>query len=213
MRIKELRQLQEKVSSKVLVKDDFDFSNIKLVAGFDIAAISNNLVCSGVVIDKDFNVVEDKYTVSKEKFPYIPTMLMLREGPPIFDTYAKFDNRPDLIIVDGNGILHPLKSGLACYVGVSLNIPTIGIAKKLLCGEVHQGKIYVDDEVRGIVLYTKSGSNPIFVSPGHRISVETAGDLVKSFLKPGFKLPEPLRLAHKFANRFKKKELADSKVL
>lgn len=209
MKPKDLRGLQEKVASKVVVKDDFDVKNINLIAGFDIAARMKDLVCAGVIIDKEFNVVESKYTVSKEKFPYIPTLLMFREGPPIFDTFAKFEHRPDLIVVDGNGILHPLKSGLASYVGVSLNIPTIGIAKKLLCGEVHQGKVYVDNDVRGVVLYTKQGSNPIFVSPGHRISVDTAAEFVKSFLKPEFKLPEPLRLAHKYATKLKKKALTD----
>ncbi|MEM4266852.1 MAG: endonuclease V, partial [Candidatus Nanoarchaeia archaeon] len=144
----------------------------------------------------------------KEKFPYIPTMLMFREGPPIFDTFALFENRPDLIMVDGNGVLHPLKAGLASYVGVSLNIPTIGVAKKLLCGEVHQGKVYVNGEIRGVVLYTKQGSNPIFVSPGHRVSLDSAVDFVKSFLKPGFKLPEPLRVAHKFAAKLKRKGIS-----
>ncbi len=204
MKAKELRELQEKVSSKVVVRDDFKLDSLKLVAGFDIAATGNDLFCAGVIIDKDFNIVEQKYSVSKEQFPYIPTMLMFREGPPIFDTFAKFDNRPDLIMVDGNGILHPSKSGLASYVGVSLNIPAVGVAKKLLCGEVHQGKVYFDNEVRAVVLYTKQGSNPVFVSPGHRISVETGAEIVKSLLKPGFKLPEPLRLAHKFSVRFKK---------
>jgi len=203
MRVKGNHELQEKVAEKVLVRDDF--GDVNLIAGFDIAATGKELVCGGVIIDKGFKVVEQRYSVSKEKFPYIPTLLMFREGPPIFDTFAKFDVRPDLVIVDGNGILHPLKSGLASYVGVSLNIPTVGVAKKLLCGEVHQGKVYVDEEVRGVVLYTKQGSNPIFVSPGHRVSVETAGELVKSLLKPGFKLPEPLRLAHKYSVRLKKK--------
>ncbi|MFH1211149.1 MAG: endonuclease V [archaeon] len=204
MKTAELRQLQEKVAGKVLVKDDFDFSKVNLVAGFDVATTGKNLVCYGVIINKKFEVVESKSTVSKEKFPYIPTMLMFREGPPIFDTFTQFENRPELIMVDGNGILHPSKSGLASYVGVSLNIPTIGVAKKLLCGEVHQGKVYVDDEVRGVVLYTKEGSNPIFVSPGHRVSVDTAGEVVKFFLQQKFKLPEPLRLAHKFATKAKR---------
>lgn len=204
MKTSEIKQLQEKVAGKVVVRDDFDRDKINLIAGFDVAATGKDVVCSGVIINKDFEVVESKYTVSSEIFPYIPTLLMFREGPPIFDTFARFENKPDLIMVDGNGILHPDKSGLASYVGVSLNIPTIGVAKKLLCGEVHQGKIYVGDEVRGFVLYTKQGSNPIFISPGHRISVDTAVDVVKSFLRPEFKLPEPLRLAHKFANKTKK---------
>jgi deoxyribonuclease V len=205
MKTKELRELQEKVAGKVIVRDDFEPGTIKLAAGFDVATTGKEIVCYGVIIDKDCNVVDSKYSVSKEKFPYIPTLLMFREGPPIFDTYAQFENKPDLIMVDGNGILHPHKSGLASYVGVSLNIPTVGVAKKLLCGEVHQGKVYVDGDLRGVVLYTKQGSNPIFVSPGHRVSVDTAAEIVKSFLKPPFKLPEPLRLAHKFATKIKDK--------
>ncbi len=206
MKANDMRVLQEKIGSKVVVKDEF--GKVNLVAGFDIATKGKELICSGVIIDKDFRLVESKFTISKEKFPYIPTMLMFREGPPIFDTFALFENRPDLIMVDGNGILHPLKSGLASYVGVSLDIPTIGVAKKLLCGEVHQGKVFVDGEIRGVVMYTKQGSNPIFVSPGHRVSVDSAADMVRSFLKPGFKLPEPLRIAHKFASKLKRKGLS-----
>ncbi len=204
MTTKELQRIQEKVANGVIVKDDFDLENIKLVAGFEVVARQNTLICYGIIMDKNSKVVDKKHTVSKEKFPYIPTLLMFREGQPIIDTFAKFNVRPDLIMVNGNGILHPLKSGLASYVGVSLNIPTIGVAKKLLCGEVHQGKIYLNGEMRGVVLHTKEGSNPIFVSPGHRISVDTAGNIVKSFLGTSFKLPEPLRLAHKFANKIKK---------
>lgn len=205
MKTKELRKVQEEVARKVVVNDDFNLEDVKLIAGFDVAASSGNMICSGIMMDRELNVIEIKHSVSKENFPYIPTMLMFREGPPIFNTFAKFENKPDLIMVEGNGILHPAKSGLASYVGVSLNIPTIGVAKKLLCGEVHQGKVYVDKEVRGVVLYPKHGSNPIFVSPGHRISADTAAEIVKSFLKPKFKLPEPIRLAHKSANKLKKK--------
>ncbi len=201
---KELQKIQEKVASGVILKDDFELESMKLVAGFEVIAKQNNIICYGIIIDKDSKVVDTKYTMSKEKFPYIPTLLMFREGQPIIDTFAKFNARPDLIMVNGNGILHPMKSGLASYVGVSLNIPTIGIAKKLLCGEVHQGKVYLNGEVRGVVLYTKQGSNPIFVSPGHRVSVDMAGEIVKTFLRTNFKLPEPLRLAHKFANKIKK---------
>lgn len=207
MNDKEFKELQEKLVAKVIVKDEFERDNINFIAGFDMAASGKDIFCAGVILGREMKVIEIKSVTSKEEFPYTPMLLMLREGPPIFDTFAKFEKRPDIILVEGNGILHPKKAGLATYIGVSLNIPTIGVAKKLLCGEVHKGKVYFNDEERGAVLYTKKGSNPLFISPGHKISVDTAAEIVKELIKEPFKLPEPLRIAHKISVKLKKSSL------
>lgn len=102
-----------------------------------------------------------------------------------------------------------MKSGVATYIGVSLDKPTIGVTKKLLCGEVFEGKIYLEKdtvegkvkELRGERVETKTGSRPIFVSPGHKVTVATAVKVIKKCMRGNHKLPEPLRFAHKYANK------------
>lgn len=208
--LKKFKETQKKISEKIVLKDGFKIDKIKTVAGFDLAYHNKKVICAGVILDiKTMEVLEKRYTLSEEKFPYIPTFLMFREGPPILDTYHDLKAEPDVLLIDGGGILHPSKSGVASYVGVSLDRPTIGITKKLLCGEVHEGKIYVEKdtvdgkvkELRGERVETKIGSRPIFVSPGHKVTVATAIKVVKACMHGNHKLPEPLRLAHKYADK------------
>lgn len=205
-----LKELQKKIADKVVVKDSLKIGDIKTIAGFDLAYYDKKVICAGVILDfKSMEILEKRYTVSEEKFPYIPSFLMFREGPPIIEAYHEFKAEPDVIMIDGGGILHPLKSGVASYVGVSLDKPTVGVTKKLLCGEVHEGKVYLEKdtiegkvkELRGERVETKAGSRPIFVSPGHKISVATAVKIVKNCIHGNHKLPEPLRLAHRYADR------------
>jgi len=207
---KNLREVQKKIAEKVVLKDGLKIDKIKTVAGFDLAYHNKKIICVGIVLDfKTLEVLEKRYTVSEEKFPYVPTFLMFREGPPIIDTYHELKNEPDVLLIDGGGILHPLKSGIASYVGVSLDKPVIGVTKKLLCGEVFEGKIYMEKdtvegkvkEIRGERVETKTGSRPIFVSPGHKVTVATAVKVVHKCMQGNHKLPEPLRLAHKYANK------------
>lgn len=207
-----LKETQKKIAEKVIVKDGFKFSKLKTVAGFDLAFHNKKVICVAVVLDfKTMEVLEKRYTISEEKFPYISNFLMFREGPPIIDTYHELKNEPDVLLIDGSGILHPLKSGIATYVGVSLNKPAIGVIKKLLCGEVVEGKIYLEKdtiegkvkELRGERIETKIGSRPIFVSPGHKITINTAVKVIRGCMRDNHKLPEPLRLAHKYADRIR----------
>lgn len=216
-----LKETQKKIADKVVLKDGFKFDKVKLVAGFDLAYHGRKVICAGVVVDlKDMGVVEKRYTLSEEKFPYIPGFLMFREGPPIVETYQELKNEPDVLLIDGGGILHPLKSGVASYVGVSLDKPTIGVTKKLLCGEVYEGKVYMEKdtiegkkkELRGERVETKTGSRPIFVSPGHKVTVATAVKVAKKCMHGNHKLPEPIRLAHKYANKVREELVLKEKV-
>lgn len=205
-----LKETQKKIADKVVLKDGFKINSLKTVAGFDLAYHNKKVICAGVVLDfKTLEVLEKRYAISEEKFPYIPNFLMFREGPPIIDVYHELKTEPDILLIDGGGILHPLKSGVASYIGVSLNKPVIGVTKKLLLGEVLGGKIYVEKEtragkvkeLRGERIETKTGSRPVFVSPGHRVTVATAVKVVNKCMQGNHKLPEPVRLAHKYANK------------
>lgn len=208
--LNKLKETQKKIAEKIILKDRFKIVKLKTVAGFDLAYHNKKVICAGVVLDfKNMKLLEKKYTISEEKFPYIPNFLMFREGPPIIDAYQELKTEPDVILINGGGILHPLKSGIASYIGVSLDKPTIGVTKKLLLGEVFEGKIYVEKDtidgkvksLRGERVETKEGARPIFVSPGHKVTVATAVKVVKACMQGNHKLPEPLRLAHKYADR------------
>lgn len=198
----EMKRIQQSIADRISLKNGF--KKLGTVAGCDQAFFNDRVISAIVVCEADScGVMEKTHTVAKVTIPYIPGFLSFREGPPIKAAFKKLKTRPDILLVDGNGILHPRLAGLASHVGVELDIPTIGVAKSLLLGNIKHGFIYVNGEARGRVLYTREGCNPVYVSPGHRVSLESSVRIVKSLLK-GYKLPEPLRLAHMHANQIKR---------
>jgi deoxyribonuclease V len=193
------KEEQLKLSQEVILKDSF--SKVNLTAGCDQTFINDDVVSGVVVCDKDMEIVEKKYAVVKSKVPYVSGFLFYREGPAIIEAFNKIEKKPDVLLVDGNGILHPRRIGMASQLGVVLNMPTIGVTKNLMCGNVKEGKVYVDKEIRGIELITREFARPIYVSPGHNISLGKSLEVVKSCLRPPHKLPEPLHLAHRYVNK------------
>jgi deoxyribonuclease V len=137
--------------------------------------------------------------------PYIPGLLAFREGDIILKTYYDLEHDPDVLMVDGHGIAHPMRAGLACYVGVELEKPCIGVAKKILIGEVVGDKVMIGNEARGILVKTKEHAKPVIVSPGHLISVNSAAEIVKKCIVYPHKLPEPLHQAHRHAEKMSEK--------
>ena len=201
---KKLEEEQRKLSKKVITKDSFD--QIELVAGADATYNQNNIISTIVVCDYNTMEVKEKVSVvSKAKFPYVAGFLAYREGPAISEAYSKLNNKPDVMIFDGNGILHPRKCGLASHIGVLLDQTSIGVAKQLFLGDVKNNKVYVDKQPRAEAIVTREHSKPIYVSLGHKISLKTSVEIIKKCLKFPHKLPEPLNLAHRFANETRKK--------
>ena len=203
--ISRARYAQKIIAEKVLEKD-FLPERIEYAAGVDLAYRDNHVIGSAVIVEyKSFKVVEKKYVITKVKFPYIPTLLAFREIFPAWSAINKLEKRYDIVFVDGNGRLHPYKSGFACHLGVIIDKPTIGIAKKLLCGRVgawtrNYAPIYYNNEIIGYALKTLERAKPIYVSIGHKISIKTAIKLTLLFTRKGLKLPEPIRQAHILAN-------------
>ncbi|MBW2977401.1 endonuclease V, partial [Candidatus Woesearchaeota archaeon] len=186
------------------VKDEFD--EIKLVGGVDQAFKDNKIISAFVVCDyKTMEVIERKYVVVEASMPYISGYLSYREAPAIVEAYLKLENKPDVILVDAHGIAHPRKLGMASHVGLLLDKTTVGVAKKLLVGEIKEDKIIVEEKVRGYGLVTKEYARPIFVSPGHKIGLKTSLEIVKNCMKLPHKLPEPIHLAHRYANKIREK--------
>lgn len=193
-----LRAIAKQVSTKGTITPD----TIKTIAGFDVAFFGDKAVCAAVVLDfKTMAVLESKYLLAKPEITYIPGFLAFREGNLILQAYYDLEHDPDVLMVDGHGIAHPLRAGLASYVGVELAKPCIGVAKSLLIGEIVDGKVMIGNEVRGMQVITKEHAKPVIVSPGHMISVETAAEIVRKCIVYPHKLPEPLHQAHRFAEK------------
>ena len=202
MDIRKLEEEQIKLAKKVIVKDDFE--KTERIAGVDQAFADGNVI-SGIVVCsyKDLNLIEKKYAVVKAKFPYLSGFLSYRESPAIIEAFNQLENKPDILIVDGNGILHPRRIGMASHLGILLDIPTIGVAKRLIAGEVREGTVYIEKEARGYELATREHSKPLYISPGYKVSLKTSLEIVKKCIKFPHKLPEPLYLAHRYANKIK----------
>ncbi len=202
---------QKLVSEKVVVEDGFE--ELRLIAGVDQAFIDDRII-SGVVVLKcdSLEPAERTNSIQKVTFPYIPTFLSFREGPAIMSAFKKLRTSPDILMVDGAGINHPRRAGIATHIGVALDVPTIGITKKILCGRGVEPSvvgdaaplIYEDKQV-GWLLKSSKRSRAIIIAPGHRVSLESSVSIVKACLR-GHKLPEPVRLAHEYANGLRKEQ-------
>ncbi len=197
-----LRGILRETASNVRIEDSLSIKEIKTIAGFDVAFFNDKAVCAAVVLDfKTMAVLESKYLLAKAEIPYIPGFLAFREGNLILQVYNDLEHDPDVLMVDGHGIAHPMRAGLACYVGVEAAKPCIGVAKKLLIGEVVDDNVMISNEIRGKLVKTKEHAKPVIVSPGHLISVETAAEIAKKCIVYPHKLPEPLHRAHRLAEK------------
>jgi deoxyribonuclease V len=181
-------RLQKNIAKKVVAAKD-DFGRISSICGVDVAysgSNSNAAYCSAVIMDRNMQKLVESIDVQTiVKYPYVPGLLMLREAEPIFYTLKLLKNTYDLLLIDGHGLLHPRKCGLACYIGVTINKPTIGVAKSRLCGTVRpDGFVELDGEILGYAIGKK-----LYISVGHRVTLKTAIALIKEL---GI---EPLRLA------------------
>jgi deoxyribonuclease V len=205
MDLEKLKEEQAKLAGKVLISDTVN--KIERIAGADQAYLDQNTIIGVIVVldYKTLEILEIKYAVTKTAIQYIPNFLSYREGPAIMAAYSKLDSDFDLMFVEGNGILHPRKVGIASHIGVHISKPTIGVAKSLLCGDVNGNSIYLEKEVVGKILYPHEHTKPLFISPGHLISLQKAYDISKDLIRAPYKLPYPLAIAHKHAAKVKRK--------
>lgn len=190
-------KFQEQLAKKIVMKDDFD-KEIEYVCGVDVSYKKDVAYCSAVIVKKNtLEVVEVVKNKSIIKYPYIPGLFVLRESNPILHTLKLLKNPFQLLLIDGHGILHPRRCGLASYIGIVANNPTIGVAKSLLCGSLQSDSfVKYNDDVLGYAIQEEGNPNKmIYVSTGHKISLLTSIQLVISLTKIGELIPEPLRIA------------------
>lgn len=204
--------IQKQLASSV-EKEDRLPKSVKTIAGVDIGfeKAEDKIITRAVVVVLNYPALQViDYALHKEptRMPYIPGLLSFREVPAAINAFRQLKQKPDLIMVDGQGIAHPRRLGVASHLGLWLDKPTIGVAKKRLCGQygfIEELKgscttLKDKDEVIGTVLRSKDHINPLYISIGHRISLETACYWVSACLTK-YKLPEPTRQADRLASQ------------
>lgn len=205
----EARQIQERLRCRVVTRDAL--GKVTRVAGTDVAFEDNGRTTRGAVVVlsyPDLTPIEHAIARCPTRFPYVPGLLSFREIPVLLEAMAELKMRPDLVLCDGQGIAHPRRFGLACHLGVLTDLPTIGVAKSRLIGkygEVPEEKgrwvpLTDDDQVIGAVVRTRRGVRPVFVSPGHRVGLETAIRFTLGCVTR-YRLPETTRLADRLAGK------------
>lgn len=205
--------LQERLAKRVVRRGGP--KKVSLVAGVDVSTSRfSRLAWGGVVVlrSSDLAVVEQRGGEAEVRFPYIPGLLAFREIPLLLDLFDRLINKPDLLFVDGQGIAHPRGFGIACHLGLLLDIPTIGCAKSRLYGS-HADPGFLrgsgaalvggKGKIIGRVLRTKDGTRPLYVSVGHKIGLAEAVRWTLACCG-GYRLPEPTRQAHLFVTRLRR---------
>ncbi len=206
--VEEAIAIQKQLQPEVTTEDQLP--EVRYVAGVDMGFEEDYAISRAAVVVLSFpelQLVEQAIARRPTTFPYIPGFLSFREVPAVMDALEKLSTTPDLILCDGQGIAHPRRFGLACHLGVLIDIPTIGVAKSLLIGEHDElppekgswQPLRYKGETVGVVLRSRTGVKPLYVSSGHRISLPTAIDYVLR-CTPKYRLPETTRLADKLAS-------------
>jgi deoxyribonuclease V len=200
-------ELQREIAKKVIAEDTLH-KEIEYICGIDVSYKKNIAYCSAAIIKKNtLELIESVDSKSVVRHPYISGLFILRESMPILTTLKSLKNHFDLLLIDGHGLLHPRKCGLATYIGVLIDKPTIGVAKSLLCGSIMEDQSV---EYYGTVLgftIKKEGKKQIYVSVGHKISLTTAIQIIKKITKKEEWIPEPLRIADLNSKQFSKSSL------
>jgi deoxyribonuclease V len=218
MTYREAAELQRDLAKRVVLRDCLP-RPVRLVAGVDVSYEKHgDLFHAGVIVLSlpDFRVIEEATASGRVVFPYIPGLLSFRELPIILDAFRSLCAIPDAILVDGQGIAHPRGLGIASHLGLWLNLPTVGCAKSRLCGEhpepgCKRGEmvpLLVNGRQAGVVLTTRDGVKPLYISPGHLMDVAAAARLTLS-CGARYRMPEPTRLAHHLTNRVRREAKAN----
>ncbi|MBI5866061.1 MAG: endonuclease V [Planctomycetes bacterium] len=219
MRFDRLHSWPKTASAAIRIQErlagDLEFSQItsepELIAGVDCAfSRDESRTIAGVVVwrRRERGICETRVAQARCTFPYIPGLLSFRELPAVLSALSALRNVPDVVLCDAQGLAHPRAMGLACHLGLWLNLPTIGCAKSRLCGEFDEpgprrgqsSPLLLKGRQVGVVLRTRDRVKPLFVSPGHRCDIESATRLTLE-AAVRYRLPEPTRLAHQLVTQ------------
>ncbi|GGH07339.1 deoxyribonuclease V [Mucilaginibacter phyllosphaerae] len=186
---------------------------IKTIAGADISFDKNSdILYAGIVVFRypDMQVITTATAISHTSFPYISGLLAFREVPALFNAWNNLYSKPDILVLDGQGIAHERRMGIATHFGLLTGVPTIGSAKSRLYGKYiepadklfAESPMYDNNELVGIALRSKPRCKPIYISPGHNINMQQSVDVIKNCIR-GYRIPEPTRQAHLLVNKIR----------
>lgn len=208
--IEQARKIQESLAAKVRCAPLR--KKLKLIAGVDAAFTENQVFAAACLFSyPELVLLDEVCVVSSISFPYIPGYLSFREGEAIVRALRLLKAKPDLILIDGQGIAHPRSMGIASHIGVLLDLPTIGCAKSRLVGEFEEPglkrgafvPLLFREKIVGAVVRTIDRVRPLFISPGHKVSLKNAVEIALQTTR-GFRIPEPLRRADFLSKRVKR---------
>lgn len=205
---KEAIALQRQLSAHVRIEDEF--GDVRTVAGVDVGFEANNTITRAAVAVLDYpalTLIDSAIARQPTSLPYIPGLLSFREIPAVLEALAQLDKLPDLLLCDGQGIAHPRRLGIASHLGLLIDRPTIGVGKSRLIGTFDEpgtekgewSPLSDKGEVIGCVLRTRTNVKPLYISPGHRVGLESARKWVMRCLTR-YRLPETTRHAHRLAS-------------
>lgn len=204
------RALQLELAQRLILKDGFA-KPLRTIAGFDVGFEDGGATTRAAAVLLDAATLQPiaaQVARVPTTMPYVPGLLSFRELPALLAALALLPHEPDLVFVDGHGIAHPRRLGIAAHFGIATGLPSIGVAKKILVGDgiiPHQTRgaytaLRDGREQIGWLLRSKVNCNPLIVSPGHRVAMASAADLVMRYVT-SYRLPEPTRLADRLASR------------
>lgn len=208
------QELRQQIKIQPLDKE------IRIIGGADISFNKNtDVVYAGIVLFRypELTVIGQVSVKTNTSFPYISGLLAFREVPALLEAWNKLEIKPDLLVLDGQGIAHERRLGIATHFGLITDVPTIGSAKSRLSGKYQepanlvfaQSPMYDRDEVIGIALKSKKGCKPIYISPGHRISIDQSVEVIKNCIR-GYRIPEPTRQAHNLVNQVRVDDISNA---
>lgn len=202
--------LQQELRARLILEDQLE--PVRRVAGVDVGfEASGTITRAAVAVLRypELNMLETAIARRPTTFPYVPGLLSFRELPAVLEALEQLQEPPDLLLCDGQGIAHPRRMGIASHLGLLVDLPAIGVAKTRLCG-MHEEPpnqrgawtpLRAGNEIIGAVLRTRPGVNPLYISPGHRISLTTAVEFVMACCTR-YRLPETTRHAHRLASGY-----------
>ena len=208
---REAISIQEKLRRNISLINSI--RKVRSVAGADVSYSrrgGEGIAAMVVLSYPDLDLMDEAFARGEVSFPYIPGLLSFREAPLLIEAFQRLQCIPDVVLYDGQGIAHPRSLGLASHMGLFLELPSVGCAKKKLVGDFEEvglqpgstTPLKIEGKIIGAVIRTRRGVKPVFVSPGHLIDLESSIELVLKTCR-GFRLPEPLRRAHLMVKRIR----------
>lgn len=201
-----LEKEQIKLAKDLTIKDKIDFSLVDRFGAVENIFIKNKILSCFIVVDKDFEIIDQAYAFERIPFPYFPGFRGYRELSAMIKALERLNEKPDIVFISAQGIIHP-RLGLASHFGLVTNIPSVGVSSSLIECEASNedaSEIINDNEVVGKVLISKKESNPLYISPGNNITVNSSYDISKKLIRLPHKRPEPIHIAAKYARNVKR---------